>query len=62
MRRKTVGIWMSLCGLVCLGMVTYLFMNGVESPILERVLLGGGAVGTISFFAGFWVMPMKKSV
>lgn len=53
---------MSLCGLVCLGLVTYLFMNGVESPLLERVLLGGGAVGTISFFAGFWVMPMKKSV
>lgn len=53
---------MSLFGVVCLGLVTYLFMDGVESPLLERVLLGGGAVGTVSFFVGFWMMPLKKSV
>ncbi|HTJ12664.1 MAG TPA: hypothetical protein VL547_11590 [Dinghuibacter sp.] len=62
MKRKKVGIWMSLFGVVSLGLVTYLFMDGVESALLERVLLGGGAVGTVSFFVGFWMMPLKKSV
>ena len=62
MKRKLLGILMSLFGLVCLGVAVYAFMDGVENLLWERVLLGSGVVGTISFFAGFALVPLKKSV
>lgn len=55
MRRKIVGIILSILGIA--GLVSaFIYMNGPDSSDHLAALLVRGVLGAIAFFAGIWLV------
>ena len=55
MRRKIVGIILSILGIA--GLISaFVYMNGADSADHLAAVLARGVVGTIAFFAGIWLV------
>ncbi|HEV9037022.1 MAG TPA: hypothetical protein VGQ51_10385 [Puia sp.] len=55
MRRKIVGIILSILGIA--GLVSaFIYMNGPDSSEHLAALLARGVLGAIAFFAGIWLV------
>jgi hypothetical protein len=56
MKGKILGILLSVLGLGAL-IITLIGINGVVTTRQVNMLLAGGILGTILFFAGIWLLP-----
>ena len=60
MEGKILGI--TLSGLGFLGLLVAIFyMNTVENSWAVNVLLGCGFFGAVLFFAGIWLLPVRRA-
>ena len=58
MRRKIVGIILSILGIA--GLVSaFIYMNGPDSSDHLAALLTRGVVGAVAFFAGIWLVDQS---
>lgn len=55
MRRKIVGIILSILGIA--GLISaFIYMNGADSADHLAATLARGVLGAIAFFAGIWLV------